>query len=428
MTQPPDAATVQRLRSRFGVPSTTPVVDVLKAYESTDALGAERKAKALASVAAGQLYQQPAASPPEAAPAPTLTPLATASTLPSEPAALSSISKQASFTREPQPSIESQEWEAATEFGLPKGDYENKNTCHAWNEAPHSQFNVRSRYYMTKGHKGKKVPSMPSACELKHVLLIPSNEKLYHIANHWPLPPRPPDAQPWIIVTFLVPPLGKGPKLHLVMVFERKPSQDDTLEEHDRDSFAAMFAKCFDEQSGGDFLANRIKVLPFLTAGANFVICRLVNNQPGLIVAAIQTHQYNGEGYAEVDIDIEDMKQSAFASLAKNIIDAVTPRVRSYVIDLAFMLQGENEAELPERCIGGCRLVRLDLKKPDAATISPMQQRAKSRSLSDNATKRASQVRGALRLSRAMIKGSAANARASAVRNSRYSRGDSVTE
>ncbi len=52
--------------------------------------------------------------------------------------------------------------------------------------------------------------------------------------------------------------------------------------------------------------------------------------------------------------------------MAKRIIDTVCPRVAKFVIDLAFMMQGEEEDELPERLIGTVRLIRLDLAGPSS--------------------------------------------------------------
>ena len=265
-------------------------------------------------------------------------------------------------------------WQAAFDFGIASGDMASKGHC--WSEAPASQFKVRSRYYMTKGSKlkGKKLPSMPAACRLKHMLLIPASEKLHNIAGRWPIPAAAAGAQPWVLINFLIPPVGGGSsRLNLVLVFERDPSADEPLEAHDRQSFDGMLSRCMEAPASGNavdgFLAQRVKILPYLTDGASFLTSKLVNNQPGLISAALETAQYNGDGYVEVDIDVDALKGGAFSSLAKRIIDVVTPRVSSYVVDLAFMMQGEEEAELPERLIGSCRLIRLDLAS--AAKASP---------------------------------------------------------
>lgn len=68
----------------------------------------------------------------------------------------------------------------------------------------------------------------------------------------------------------------------------------------------------------------------------------------------------------QVDIDVGNFKGSRFSVVAKRIIDAVCPRVAKFVIDLAFMMQGEEEDELPERLIGTVRLIRLDLAGPSS--------------------------------------------------------------
>lgn len=127
--------------------------------------------------------------------------------------------------------------------------------------------------------------------------------------------------------------------------------------------------------------------MPYLTAGAPWIISKLVNNQPGLICEALETSQHNGDGYVEVDIDVGNFKGSRFSAVAKRIIDTVCPRVAKFVIDLAFMMQGEEEDELPERLIGTVRLIRLDLAGPsskgfvyDRTKVTRAQQHAISRS------------------------------------------------
>jgi|TARA_B100000513_G_scaffold157535_1_gene75424 hypothetical protein len=67
---------------------------------------------------------------------------------------------------------------------------------------------------------------------------------------------------------------------------------------------------CFDSKRCGEpdplgrgppgYLAQRVKILPYLTAGAPWIISKLVNNQPGLICEALETSQHNGDGYVEV--------------------------------------------------------------------------------------------------------------------------------
>ena len=49
--------------------------------------------------------------------------------------------------------------------------------------------------------------------------------------------------------------------------------------------------------------------------------------------------------------------------VAKHIMSVVRPLSRSIAIDLAFVIEGQEESELPERLLGGVRLHRIDLGK-----------------------------------------------------------------
>ncbi|CAN0296765.1 unnamed protein product, partial [Ascophyllum nodosum] len=60
-------------------------------------------------------------------------------------------------------------------------------------------------------------------------------------------------------------------------------------------------------------------------------------------------------GYFEVDIDVGS---NARASIATHLAGGYAEKM---VLDLAFALQGEAEDGLPERLIGGARIVKPDL-------------------------------------------------------------------
>ena len=258
----------------------------------------------------------------------------------------------------------SSQWEAVREFGLPFGNWQ--TDAHAVSEPPADQFKMRSHH---TGEEGKCESS--AACRLVHTLLIPSEEPLPHLVSRYPLPPREAGSPPLVIVVFRVPPLAKGARwLQLAAVFERALANDGALGSRAVECFDRSFAACFSRtrdpeplgRGARGHLAQRIKISPHLTAGAPAVVGRLVNNRQGLVCEALETAQYNGDGYVEVHIDVGDFKGSIWSSIAKRCIDIVCPRVATLVVDLGFLMQ--EEAELPERLLGGVRLIRIDLKGP----------------------------------------------------------------
>ena len=132
--------------------------------------------------------------------------------------------------------------------------------------------------------------------------------------------------------------------------------------------------------TGSGLMAERAKIVPFISDGA-WLMRKLVNNQVkmdsnffalafpasrakflppwlvfqvGQLSQALETKQFNGPGYVEVDIDIDAFKStSPFTRIAKPIIAAVQPQLTKLVLDLGILAHGEFEDELPERLLGG---------------------------------------------------------------------------
>ena len=109
-------------------------------------------------------------------------------------------------------------------------------------------------------------------------------------------------------------------------------------------------------------VAERIKVVPFVADGPGFLKLA-INSQRGQLSESLTCKQFEGDGYVEVDVNLDDFKEtSVFTRLAKAAIGAVLPQLASITLDLAFMLHADDEAELPERLLGVVRLHRLKLR------------------------------------------------------------------
>jgi len=62
-----------------------------------------------------------------------------------------------------------------------------------------------------------------------------------------------------------------------------------------------------------------------------------------------------GEGYLEITIDISTSK------IAARVVGMATSTAKSLVIDMAYVIEGRKEAELPERLLGGIRIHHIDM-------------------------------------------------------------------
>lgn len=76
-----------------------------------------------------------------------------------------------------------------------------------------------------------------------------------------------------------------------------------------------------------------------------------------LVESGIQVKQryFRGDGYLEVAVDVGS------SSVAKHVYSAVRRFSTSVILDIGFVLQGEQEDELPERVLGGVRICRVDV-------------------------------------------------------------------
>ena len=197
---------------------------------------------------------------------------------------------------------------------------------HSWKEPQEmmGNFKVRSEHYVTKGHpkKGKKEPSAPAGCKLVGLFLVPAQQKLDHIC-YKALNNKTKELRVAVVYQVNV----KDFAQHIVFLFERNPAADKDMDQAHVAKWQNLWDKCV--APGSETMATRMKILPYLSAGANFLMSKVVNNQPGQLAEALECRQYAGEGYIEVDVDIDAYKSaSIFTKLAKAAVGMVYPHVR----------------------------------------------------------------------------------------------------
>jgi len=61
------------------------------------------------------------------------------------------------------------------------------------------------------------------------------------------------------------------------------------------------------------------------------------------------------------------------SAMAKYILSVVNPIAGAIAIDLAFVIEGQADAELPERLLGGVRLHRINLKEERLLRAPPVE-------------------------------------------------------
>lgn len=158
---------------------------------------------------------------------------------------------------------------------------------------------------------------------------------------------------PFILVINFVVPWG-----NLLAYFYRPDSGDGGPINHDRIPIPSE--KLWNDFLNGDetFRNNTLKFIPKVIVGP-WAIKKLVGIQPAMIGQKIPTTYFGSkeDGYLEINMNVT--KGGKFANA---ICSRVASAASIVSIDLAFLLQGNSEKELPEQLLSVIRLHHVQLK------------------------------------------------------------------
>ncbi|XP_040952998.1 protein ENHANCED DISEASE RESISTANCE 2 isoform X2 [Gossypium hirsutum] len=105
------------------------------------------------------------------------------------------------------------------------------------------------------------------------------------------------------------------------------------------------------------FRDARFKLIPSIVEGY-WMVKRAVGTKACLLGKAVTCKYFRQDNFLEIDVDIGS------SSVARSVIGLVLGYVTSLVVDLAILIEGKEEAELPEYILGTVRLNRV---KPESA-------------------------------------------------------------
>ena len=77
---------------------------------------------------------------------------------------------------------------------------------------------------------------------------------------------------------------------------------------------------------------------------------------PTLCKQEVPDHCCRGPGHFEVDVDVGSSRAAA------SVVGLVSPVTTGQVIDMAIVLEGRDEQELPEQLLGTVRFTKVDMK------------------------------------------------------------------
>nr|XP_043628111.1 protein ENHANCED DISEASE RESISTANCE 2-like [Erigeron canadensis] len=212
-----------------------------------------------------------------------------------------------------------------------------------WASPPGSLFNLRGLNYFTKKNKS---PSGPYLLQPAGVDWLRAASKLDHVLSR---------ADNRVMNA-----LNKNSckKSFLIAVNLQVPG---------REHHSAVFYFATDEpvQPGsllyrfvhGDdnFRNQRFKMVNRIVKGPWIVKATVGNYSACLLGKALNCHYYKGPNYLEIDVDIGSSKiATAILHLALGCVTAVT-------IDMGFVIEAQEDADLPERLFGAVRICQMEM-------------------------------------------------------------------
>ncbi|EXB51750.1 hypothetical protein L484_002655 [Morus notabilis] len=109
--------------------------------------------------------------------------------------------------------------------------------------------------------------------------------------------------------------------------------------------------------NGDDAYRNsRFKLIPYISKGS-WIVKQSVGKKACLVGQALEVHYFRGKNYLELEIDVGS------STVARGVVSLVLGYLNNLVIEMAFLIQGNTEEELPEVLLGTCRLNHLDASK-----------------------------------------------------------------
>lgn len=127
--------------------------------------------------------------------------------------------------------------------------------------------------------------------------------------------------------------------------------------EHPKTPFGRLMNKFIFGESD-EFRNKTFKLIPRIVEG-NFVVRKAVGSKPTILGRKIKHYYIRGPNYFEVIVDI------ASDPVAQRIVKLVLGYTKTLVVDMMFLLEGAEDAFLPERVFGGVRLKNIELKGKD---------------------------------------------------------------
>lgn len=230
-----------------------------------------------------------------------------------------------------------------------------------WSCPGTADLRVRGKHYLADR---KKIPAAMPVFDLYSAELVEVDEPMWHMARF--LPSVKYCAAPFMFILQLMVPANPPISLTMVWTAPLNPMTEslDTLcaawPEDENGTVRAFFTNLCEWMQGdgpeADAVRNKkFKLIPRIVKGS-WIVKQSVGTTPVLLGQKLATRYFRGPNYFEVDVDITSN------TVANSVTSLVVGAITSLVVDLAPLVEGQAEDELPERLIGSVRFEHLDLK------------------------------------------------------------------
>jgi hypothetical protein len=236
----------------------------------------------------------------------------------------------------------------------------------AWSETPAAKFKVRGTKYL---QDRIKVPSEASAFHLLCVDLVKVNQPIFTgLCSH----PNEriqralakeretglrilPDFV--FAVNLCVP--GKS-YYHWVAYF----GVDDIQMIKTHETPLGRVANPFFFGPSDEFRSKVFKLIPRIVEG-NFVVKKAVGSKPSILGRKLKQYYIQNERFMELIVDIGS------DCMAQRIVKLALGYAKTLEVDMMFLLEGVHPSMLPERILGGVRMINIDFKEKDGQRVCP---------------------------------------------------------
>lgn len=253
-----------------------------------------------------------------------------------------------------------------------------------WEEADATSFMVRGLHY---ARTKKKEPCAGCFYRLTGTDIYSFDQKIDHIARHVRLPDAPrlgPGAlqgphedqiPPILIINVQLPTYspalfggrtdGKGQSLVYYFTLPEGWEPDHVQNKNALHLLERFMAD--GHEADGTATRERLKLIARVAnkeewakaaplSGAEYRLLSNYNDKP--LLTRPQQRFFRGDNYLEIDVDVH-----CYAYLARKAFSGFIPRLATVVFENAFIIQGNNNDELPELMLACARVSRVDFNK-----------------------------------------------------------------